>query len=227
MLTAIFWDMDGTLVDTEPLWGTATYELSELLGRRLTPELRELTVGGSFPNTLRICAEHAGVELRAGDHTRYRRHLFDRMGQLLDAHLTPNPGIPELLASLHARAIPMLVTTNTERELADPSIAAVGDHFFIDSVAGDEVPRPKPAPDMYLEAARRVNAAPGQCLVFEDSTAGMTAAVLAGCRVIGLPADDSTPVPEGVVTLRELHGCSSLEGVSATDVLGWFDHLTR
>ncbi len=227
MLTAIFWDMDGTLVDTEPLWGTATYELSELLGRRLTPALRESTVGGSFPNTLQVCATHAGVELTEEDYPRYRRHLFDRMAQLLDAHLTPNPGVLELLEDLRAREVPMLVTTNTERELADPSIAAVGSHFFVDSITGDEVARPKPAPDMYLEAARRMGAQPEQCLVFEDSPAGMTAAALAGCRVIGLPANPDTPVPAGVTALRDLRDSASLAGVRADDVLGWFDHLTR
>lgn len=227
MVTAIFWDMDGTLVDSEPLWGTATYELSELLGRRLTPELRETTVGGSFPNTLRICAAHAGVELSEEDYPRYRRHLFDRVAQLFDAHLTPNPGVPELLADLRERNVPMLVTTNTERELADPSISAVGRHFFTGSITGDEVARPKPAPDMYLEAARRVGAEPEQCLVFEDSTAGMTAAVVAGCRVVGLPEDPAAPVPEGVVPLRDLHGSHSLAGVTADDVFGWYDHLTR
>lgn len=227
MLTAIFWDMDGTLVDTEPLWGTATYELSELLGRRLTPELRETTVGGSFPNTLQVCAAHAGVELTDEDYPRYRRHLFDRMSQLLDAHLAPNPGVPELLADLHANEVPMMVTTNTERELADPSIAAVGKRFFIDSIAGDEIAHPKPAPDMYLEAVRRVGAHPTECLVFEDSTAGMTAATMAGCRVIGLPADPATPVPAGVTALRDLQESTSLAGVTADDVLGWFDHLTR
>lgn len=59
MIKAIFWDMDGTMVDTEPQWGVATYELSELMGRRITPEIRESTIGGSMPRTIRICAAHA------------------------------------------------------------------------------------------------------------------------------------------------------------------------
>lgn len=214
--------MDGTLVDTEPLWGIATYDMSERLGRRLTPELRATTVGGSFRNTLDVCARHAGVELVEEDYPRQRRIMFDQMADLLAEHLTPNPGVTELLTSLSATGVPMLVTTNTERELAAPCIAAVGEHFFTDSVTGDEVPHPKPAPDMYIEAARRVGHHPADCLVFEDSWAGMTAAVDAGCRVIGL-ADEG---PAGVVTLTALHGSNDVVGVTATDVAEWFARLT-
>lgn len=64
--------MDGTLIDTEPLWGKATFELGELLGRPLTPEVRARTIGGSFPNTLSVVAEWAGYELKDGDLERYR-----------------------------------------------------------------------------------------------------------------------------------------------------------
>lgn len=69
--------MDGTLIDTEPLWGKATFELGELLGRPLTPEVRAKTIGGSFPNTLSVVAEWAGYELKDGDLERYRTWMFD------------------------------------------------------------------------------------------------------------------------------------------------------
>lgn len=74
---AVLWDMDGTLIDTEPLWGKATFELGELLGRPLTPEVRAKTIGGSFPNTLSVVAEWAGYELKDGDLERYRTWMFD------------------------------------------------------------------------------------------------------------------------------------------------------
>lgn len=73
---AVLWDMDGTLIDTEPLWGKATFELGELLGRPLTPEVRARTIGGSFPNTLSVVAEWAGYELKDGDLERYRTWMF-------------------------------------------------------------------------------------------------------------------------------------------------------
>lgn len=216
---AVFWDMDGTMVDTEPLWGIATYELSERLGRRLTPQLRERTIGGSFANTLSVAAAHAGVELGEGDYERHKAWMYDRMAELFAGGLEPNPGVHGVLASLRAAGVPMMVTTNTERVLADACIDAVGREFFAGSIAGDEVDHPKPAPEMYLEAARRVGAAPENCLVFEDSWAGMSAATAAGCRVLGLAAT----VPEGVVSFD----ASRLKGATSTDVASWFELLRR
>ncbi|RSZ63482.1 HAD family phosphatase [Corynebacterium hylobatis] len=219
--------MDGTLVDTEPLWERFTYELSERMGRRLTPALRETTIGGSFGHTVQVCANHAGLTVTEDDHPRYRAFMYERMAELMHAELAPNPGVTRLLADLATRELPMLVTTNTERVLADLSIAAVGTHFFTGSVAGDEVPSPKPAPDMYLRAAEQVGADPADCLVFEDSFTGMTAAVAAGCRVIGLPWYSDTVVPEGVVTLESLHDRNNFEGVNADTVFHWFHQLER
>lgn len=214
---AVFWEMDGTLIDTEPLWGKATYELGELLGRPLTPEVRARTVGGSFPATLRIVAEWAGVELREGDLERYQRWMFDRMAELFSQGIELNDGIRGVLESLTQRGTAMLVTTNTARELADACIDAIGRGFFTDTICGDEVERPKPAPDMYLEAARRVGAAPGDCLVFEDSFNGMSAAAAAGCVVRGLVTPGAN-VPDGVVPLDP----GEFEGASAADVDRWF-----
>lgn len=213
--SAIFWDMDGTLVDSEPLWGQATFEMSEAMGRRLTPDLRDSTVGGSIRGTIDIVAGHVGVP---PDYTYWRRWMYDRMAVLMQGNLVPNPGVRELLGSLDA---PMLVCTNTERELADPSIDAVGRHFFIDSVAGDEVETPKPAPDMYLEAACRVGSHPSDCLIFEDSWNGMTGAVASGCTVIGLVDD----VPAGVVPLSRLRGENNFEGATADELSRWWTTL--
>ena len=211
---AIFWDRDGTLIDTEPLWGEATYALSEELGRRITPEVRELTVGGSFDNTLRILAEYAGLSLVDVNVNHYRTFMFNRMEQLLEGGIDLNPGVGGVLESLAAAGTPMYVTTNTERVLADRCIDAMGRHFFTDSITGDEVANPKPAPDMYLEAARRASADPEECLVFEDSWAGMTAAVDAGCVVLGLAEN----VPAGAHRFNP----ANFEGATAADVVRWY-----
>lgn len=211
---AVFWDMDGTLIDTEPLWGQATYELGELLGRPLTPEVREQTIGSSFPNTLRIVADWAGHTLAEGDVERYRTWMFARVAELFSGGIALNPGIKGVLDALAQRGTPMFVCTNTERVLADPCIDAIGRQYFADTITGDEVDNPKPAPQMYLEAARRVGAAPGECLVVEDSWNGMSAAAAAGCVVLGL----ADAVPDGVSKLDP----QALVGADAGDVDRWF-----
>lgn len=222
---AMFWDMDGTLTDSEPLWGQATYQLSEKLGKRLTPELRQQTVGATFSKTLGICARHAGVQLQPGDEEHYRQLMFSTVRGLFAEQLDVFPGVRPLLQQLHGDGIPMLVTTNTERYVADPAIDAIGRDFFVDTICGDEVSVGKPAPEMYLEAARRVDKAPEECLVFEDSYNGMRAARDAGCQVIGLPETESMPIPDGVVPIATLHSGSHIAGATADDVYAWFATL--
>jgi HAD superfamily hydrolase (TIGR01509 family) len=223
---AIFWDMDGTLTDSEPLWEEATYFLSELLGKRLTPEQRQLTVGSTFENTLRVCAAAAGVELREEDYPKYRALTFNKTRELFAERLEVFPGIQNLLTQLKGDGIPMLVTTNTVRHVADSAIDTVGRHFFVDTICGDEVTEGKPAPDMYLEAARRVGVDPADALVFEDSTTGMRAALAAGCHVIGLPEHDQVEIPEGAVGIDKLRGDKHLNGAKAADVYDWFARIS-
>ncbi|MCK7660490.1 HAD family hydrolase [Corynebacterium antarcticum] len=224
---AVIWDMDGTLTDTEPLWAIATYEMSERMGRRLTVEKHAATMGGTFDNTFRVCAEHAGITPAAAARDRYRRILFDRVAELFSERLTLNPGVRDILDGLRARGTAMYVATNTPRELADLAITAVGRDYFADTVCGDEVPRGKPAPDIYREVANRAGVSPGQCLVFEDSPTGMTAARDAGCRVVGVPGPAGDGPPD-VPTLGELTGDPGLTGadfrgvdVAAIDALFW------
>lgn len=224
---AIFWDMDGTLTDSEPLWAEATYFLSEQLGRRLTPTERLATVGATFETTFRYCAEIAGIEPSLGQEADYRRAMFEHAKALFAERLEVFPGIRDLLEQFGADEIPMMVTTNTERHVADAAIDAVGREYFVDTICGDEVASGKPAPDMYQEAAHRLGLQPSACLVFEDSATGMRAAVDAGCRVIGLPADDSVHVPREVSTIFELNGSTHLAGVEAADVYGWFSGISR
>lgn len=225
---AIFWDMDGTLTDSEPLWGEAMFYLSSLMGHQLTPAERANTIGAAFPEMMDYMASLAGVELTAESTAYYREQLFSKIRELFSQRLETFPGVRALLAELHRDGIPMLVTTNTAREIADPAISAIGREFFHDTICGDEVPHGKPAPDMYAEAARRVAAAPADCLIFEDSTAGMTAAVNAGCRVIGLPETPDTPIPGGAVPIATLRDDDKrhLDGVTAADVYRWFDKVS-
>ena len=216
---AIFWDMDGTLINTEPVWAETTFELSEKLGRRLTPEERKKTEGASFHESLGICARWARYELAPGEEDVLRDWMYARMAEKLAHGIELTPGIRPLLRELHAAGVPMFVTTNTERRLADRCIDAIGREIFTDSITGDEVAVPKPAPDMYLEAARRAGAQPAACLVAEDSFAGMTAASTAGCRVLGLAQE----VPAAVYKFDP----ARFVGATVENVSAWFAAAAR
>ena len=140
--------------------------------------------------------------------------MFDRMRELFATGIELNPGIGGVLESLARRGTPMFVCTNTERVVADPCIDAIGRDFFAGTITGDEVAHAKPTPDMYLEAARRAGAAPGECLVVEDSWHGMSAAAAAKCAVLGLAAE----VPAGVMKFAP----DNFVGAGASDVDDWF-----
>ncbi|WP_297005904.1 HAD family phosphatase [uncultured Corynebacterium sp.] len=201
-MKAILWDMDGTLVDTEPKWGQATYTMCSEMGRELTPEVRESTVGGIAENTVRICADWAGLTLDDAALHHWVDRLYTIVSELFSADLPFRPGIPELLAE-GAATLPMMVVTNTYRSLTDRALQTIGADRFVGSVCGDEVAHGKPAPEPYLRACQLLGLAPADCLVVEDSTNGMRSAVAAGCRVLGVPSPGN-PVPTGAVDIVDL-----------------------
>lgn len=223
-MKAIFFDMDGTLVDSEPLWGQVTAEFSRRLGHEMTDEELYNTMGGSFDHTVTYVGELNGRTFSPEERKELMRVFYAEVMHLMQDVLTPKPGVVELLQSVVDAGVPQLVTTNTYRTLADVEINVVGSHFFTSSVAGDEVTNGKPDPEMYLKAAEIVGADPQQCLVFEDSIAGMTAARDAGCVVIALPPSHGEAI-DVVSTLTELHGSASFEGVAYDTCAQWFTEL--
>lgn len=211
--------MDGTLVDTEPLWGIATFEMGEKMGRPLTAEVREKTVGATTPTTVEICAAHAGLVLDDAAKAEWLNFMYTRVQELLAGQLEFRPGIREILSEAKAAGFPMALVTNTNRALTEVSLNSIGREFFDFTLCGDEVPNGKPAPDIYATAAERFGFAPDECLVVEDSTTGMTAARDAGCRVLGAPTDSKTAIPQGVHTLAELRaGARDLGGLTLEDL---------
>ncbi len=224
MFSAIIWDMDGTLVDSEPLWARGTYEMSEAMGKRLTPELQAQTVGASFSFTARLCAEHAGLELF--DEAYWRSFAFKNMRALFAEELELRPGVATMLQGFHASGVPMAIATNTEREVADGAIDFLGRDLFEATVCGDEVPEGKPAPDIYLKAAELLGVEPTSCLVFEDSVAGMQAALAAHTTVIGLPEEEEKLVP-GAHSMRALCGGIDFDFEQASDLAFWSGALQK
>lgn len=221
-MKAVLWDMDGTLVNTEPLWGIATYELGEALGRPLTAEVRAQTVGGTTPNTVRICAQWAGVTLTDAELDHWRGFMRRRVAELFSDAIPFIPGARELLVALREAHIPLALVTNTARELTEHALDSIGRHWFELTLCSDEVVAGKPDPTMYREAARRLGLAPDDCLVLEDSAAGMTAGRDAGCRVLGLPSP-GVVAPDGVLIKEAENGDDHpLVGVTVDDLRSFY-----
>lgn len=231
-MKAILWDMDGTLVNTEHLWGRATYGMAEAMGRELTPEVRALTIGGTMAGTIRICANFAGIPVNEDMIAAWKRWMIRTMENYLSGDLDFRPGVVDIIAEAKRNDIPMALVTNTTRHLTDIALRSmyrtIGEDAFQFTLCGDEVPEGKPAPDIYEEASRRLQLQPDECLVVEDSAAGMTAAITAGCRVLGIPVESGTVVPEEVTALSTLRPHTiNLNHMSLADMQQFYKELGR
>lgn len=189
-MKAILWDMDGSLINSEPIWEVATYDLSEYVGRRITPELRQKTIGNHLRGTLQIIADHAGRVLDDQLLADGGAFLENRFLELVrEQGVTWREGAKELLTAVRTEDIPVVLVTNTRRHVAQVSIDAMtadalGDDLFTTTVCGDEVPHGKPHPDPYLRGAELAGFAPEECLAIEDSATGVKSAIAAECQVL-------------------------------------------
>jgi HAD superfamily hydrolase (TIGR01509 family) len=219
-MQAVLFDMDGTLVDSEKLWDISLAALYELHGGRLRPEVRALMVGGSAEDTIRTVYADLGLEPDPAAMAASDRWLHSYTADLFDRGLPWCPGARELLEALAAEGIPMALVTNTQRALTNCALKSIGQHYFSVSVCGDEVPRGKPAPDIYLRAAESLNLPPSACLAVEDSVTGTTAAESAGCPVLVVP--NHVAVPGGAMRRH----VASLADVAVPDLQRVHEELT-
>ena len=209
---AVFWDMDGTLLDSEKLWDVAMADLAADLGIEMDHALRQSTLGNSMTDALTKVFVAAGVADGERDYPGRAAWLRARVSALFKLGIPWMPGAREALDLIGEQGIAMALVTNTERELTDEALETIGRHRFEATVCGDEVPLGKPQPDPYLKAARLLGVDPSRCLAVEDSPTGSQAASAAGCAVIVIPSE--APVPGGPRrTLRE-----SLVGLTLDDL---------
>jgi HAD superfamily hydrolase (TIGR01509 family) len=194
VLSAVLWDMDGTLVDSEKLWDVSLQALYARLGGVLTPEVRVTTVGSSSEELMRIVYSDLDLDRDPVAMDESADWLHDYTGELFEQGLAWLPGAREMLDALKAADVPMALVTNTRRGLTERALKSIGSHYFSASVCGDEVEHAKPAPDIYRRAAQLLGFEPGQCLAIEDSVTGSQAAEAAGCPVLVVPNDVEVPV---------------------------------
>jgi HAD superfamily hydrolase (TIGR01509 family) len=199
---AVLWDMDGTLVDTEPYWIEAEHEVVAEHGGVWTEDDAHALVG----NPLLVSAEYlrtrGGVDLPAEEIVEL---LIDRVVDDVRRRVPWRPGVRELLEEMAGQGIPCALVTMSYARLARAVTDQLPPGTFAAIVTGDEVRHGKPHPEPYLTAAARLGVRPEECLAIEDSPTGAASAAAAGTAVVAVPC--VVPVPPGpghlvVPTLR-------------------------
>jgi HAD superfamily hydrolase (TIGR01509 family) len=183
-LAAVLWDMDGTLVDTEPYWIAAEFDLAERHGGRWSHEHALNLVGNDLLVSGRYIREHMGIDLEPAEIV---EELLASVTAQVERAVPWRPGALDLLAGLGERGIRCALVTMSWRSFVAPVVAALPAGTFEAVVTGDAVSRGKPHPEPYLKAARDLDVDPARCLAVEDSNTGARSAEAAGCTVLVVP----------------------------------------
>jgi HAD superfamily hydrolase (TIGR01509 family) len=190
-LRAVLFDMDGLLVDSEPLWFEAERSVMARMGGPWTEADQQQLMGGTLTHSVGYMRSRAQ---RPAEPELIGAWLLDTMAALIaERGVRLMPGAAGLLAELGAAGIPRALVTSAQRRIMDAVLASTGLAFAI-TVCAEDVRRSKPDPEPYLRAAALLGEAPGGCVVLEDSPRGVAAAQAAGCPVIAVP---SMPLPTG------------------------------
>jgi HAD superfamily hydrolase (TIGR01509 family) len=200
----VLFDMDGLLVDTEPLWFETEADVMARLGAPWGPEDQQQLLGGSMERTVDYLLARATRPAPPADVARW---MMDGMlRRAAQGRVVVRPGARELLAEVAAAGVPYALVTGSQRPFTEAVLASTGFRFPV-TVTADDVTRTKPDPEPYLLAAKLLDADPGQCVALEDSPNGIASATGAGCRVVAVPSLLPIPPAAGrlvVPSLREV-----------------------
>jgi HAD superfamily hydrolase (TIGR01509 family) len=200
-MQAVLFDMDGVLVDTEPLWYAAEQAVMARLGGSWSPADQHALVGGSMAVTVAYLLDKGQ---RSVPPAVVARWLTDIMTGLIEGGELPvMAGAPELVTEIAAAGVPYGLVTSSEREIMDAVLSGSGMRFPVAVCAGD-VSRTKPDPEGYLLAAAKLAVDPRRCMVIEDSPNGIAAAESAGCLVVAMPGVVPVPAVPHRLTIRTL-----------------------
>ena len=191
---AVVFDNDGLFLDTEEAWTRAETILFHRHGNEFTADHKRDLIGSSHNVAASKLERMLGLP---GEGFALMAELHDLVMEEVSHDVPPRLGAVELLDALVAVEMPVALATNSPRDFCERALRTAGmDGRFAVIVAGDEVARPKPAPDIYLEACARLGAEPSRSVALEDSPAGTAAARAAGMHVIGVPYLDDMALPD-------------------------------
>lgn len=204
---AVLFDMDGTLIDSEPLWLQSEYAIMASLGGEWTDEDQAACLGGPLEYAVDYMIAKAGS---GHDPGAVMLQLLGIMENLLrTTPLVWQPGARALLMDARAQGLPTALVSASWNRLIDAVRdrieTDIGHTAFDVVVAGDDVTDSKPHPESYLTAARALGVSPEDCLVLEDSPTGVASGIAAGCTVVAIPHLRS-------IDVAGAHVVASLEG---------------
>jgi HAD superfamily hydrolase (TIGR01509 family) len=202
-VAAVLFDMDGTLLDSEPLWDAALRALAAHHGRVLSDRARAAMIGRNTTDSMAIFYRDLG--LSDPDPEADGRFVADRMAELYATALTWRPGAAELVAEVRGAGVPTALVTSTVRPLVEVALdSTLGRDAFDVVVCGNEVAVPKPDPECYRTAAARLGVPIDRCVAIEDSPAGVASALAAGAVVVGVPGEAPLTTLDGAHLVTSL-----------------------
>jgi len=200
--------MDGVLLDSEQLWNQSKREVVGELGGHWREDAPTAMIGMSSPEWSAYMRDELGVPL---DAEAINRAVVDRMEQHYRERLPLLPGAVEAVRSLHRRW-PLALASSANREIIDFALdrAGLAGEFSV-TVSSEEVAHGKPAPDVYLEAARRLGVPADRCVAIEDSSNGIRSAAAAGMAVIAYPNEHYPPAADALaLAAATVHGLAEI-----------------
>jgi HAD superfamily hydrolase (TIGR01509 family) len=210
---AVLWDMDGTLVDTEPYWMAEEHRLVEEHGGVWTDEHARQLVGNDLLVSAEYIRAHSPVALSPVEIV---HELLAGVVVRVKEHVPWRPGARELLESLVWQGVPCALVTMSWESLATAVVSSLPKDSFAAVITGDVVLHGKPHPEPYLAAVRLLGVDLAACIAIEDSPPGVASAVAAGIPTIAVP--HHVPVPETVGAVE----ISTLAGIEPQDLLRLF-----
>lgn len=204
-MRAVLWDMDGTLVDTEPYWMETEMALAEQHGATWTVEDAQRLVGTSLLSSATYIKTRMGL---AEAPEEIVEMLLDGVVARVQDTVPWRPGARELLFALRDAGVPCALVTMSYQRFVAPILEHLPPETFRVVVTGDQVDNGKPHPEPYLTAAAALGVAPEDCVAIEDSGAGATSAEEAGCAVLVVPNHVQVPAGQRRTFVETLAGMS-------------------
>jgi HAD superfamily hydrolase (TIGR01509 family) len=210
---AVLWDMDGTLIDSEPYWMKSEGAFAKENNSSWSEQDGLSLVGMSLYDSSKIIKEKVGSDLEP---EQIIQKLTDEVAAQLKQEILWRPGARELLILLRKKKIKTALVTMSMHRMAQQVVDAIGFDCFDVVVAGDDVRQGKPHPEPYLKAAELLGVRPEDCVAFEDSLTGLRSAEAAGTKAVGIKNIVEIPNQPGRILWP------TLEGVSISDLRGLF-----